>query len=204
MSQLEPHPQPQSGPTHGPNGDFVATVETAERDAEAARLRGRGLSYRAIAAQLGIDVHTAHDAVKRALAAIRGEGAPEALALELERLDTSLQRLDKMQAAAEAVLERRHVHVSGGKIVVQVTEYARDGEGNILLDEDGNPKAENVEQLEDDAPVLAALDRLVKIEIERRAIGESRRKLLGLDAEQKVSVSGGVKYEIVGIPEVDL
>lgn len=201
---MEEQSQQLARPTQGPDGKFVASVEAAIRDAEAARLRGLGMSYRAIAAQLGIDVHTAHDAVKRALNAIRAEGAAEAVALELERFDASLQRLDTMQAAAEAVLRRRHVHVSGGKIVMQITAYARDDEGNILLDVDGNPKAENVEQLEDDAPVLAAVDRLVKIEVERRAIGESRRKLLGLDAEQKVSVSGGVTYEIVGIPAEEL
>ena len=43
----------------------------------------------------------------------------------------------------------------------------------------------------------AAVDRVLRI-MERRA------KLLGLDAEQKVSVSGGVKYEIIGIPAEEL
>lgn len=163
----EEQPQHPGGPTHGPNGDFIATVETAERDAEAARLRSRGLSYRAIAAQQGVDVHTAHDRVHRALAAIRAEGAAEARTLELERLDLA-------QAAVMQALEAKHFTVNQGRV--------------IYLGEDPMP---------DYGPVLAAVDRLVKI-------SESRRKLLGLDAEQKVSVSGGVTYEIIGIAEGDL
>jgi hypothetical protein len=147
---------------HGPNGDFVATPETAERDAEAARLRGRGLGYQAIADQLGISVSTAHDAVKRALAAIRAEPAPEVRQLELERLDA-------MYASVLRVLERRHFTVNGGKVVYH-------GE----------------EPLEDDGPVLAAVDRLLKIQQRRAA-------LLGLDEPVKAEVGGKLTYEIVGV-----
>ena len=166
MSEPE-QPQHQAEPTQGGDGKFVASPDTAERDAEAARLRGRGLSYRAIAAELKIDVHTAHDAVQRALRAIRAEGAAEARTLELERLDLA-------QAAVMQALEAKHFTVNQGRIIYH-------GEGPLT----------------DWAPVLAAVDRLVKI-------SESRRKLLGLDAEQKVSVSGGVRYEVVGIPEGSL
>jgi DNA-binding CsgD family transcriptional regulator len=148
-------PQQQSGPTHGPNGDFIATVETAERDAEAARLRSRGLSYRAIAAELGIDVHTAHDAVQRALQAIRAEGAVEARTIEL-------QRLDGLWEAVLAVLERA------------TTEPGTESDTR-----------------------LKAVATLLKVQ-------ERRARLLGLDAETKVSVSGGVTYEIIGIPTEEL
>lgn len=178
MTDQPEQSQHQDGPTHGPNGDFVPQVATAERDRRAAELRGKGWGYREIAAELGIDVHTAHDAVKRALNAIRAEGAVEVRQLELERLDATLARLDGLQVKVEAVLERHHVTVQQGRIV--------------YLDD---------EPLLDDAPVLAAVDRLVKIEAERRAVAERRAKLLGLDAEQKVAVSGGVTYEIVGLPE---
>lgn len=163
-------PQHQDGPTHGPNGDFIRTTDTAERDAEAARLRSRGLSYRAIAKQLAIDVHTAHDAVSRALRAIVEEPATEVRTLEL-------QRLDAMYDAVLGVLEREHFTVQHGKV--------------IYIGED-DPKP-----LMDDAPVLAAVDRLLKIQ-------ERRARLLGLDSETKVSVSGGVKYEIVGVPAEEL
>lgn len=70
-----------------------------------------------------------------------------------------LERLDRLTVAAVEVLERRHVTVSHGK---------------IICGEDGRP-------LIDDGPVLGAVDRLTKL-------SESRRKLLGLDAREPLSV----------------
>jgi hypothetical protein len=183
-------PERQSTRTHGPNGDFVASPETAERDAEAARLRGRGLGYRAIAAQLGISLGAAHEAVQRALAAVRSEPAEEVQKLELERLDA-------MWTAAWGVLEREHVVVNAGKIVYEAVEYARDEHGNILLDEEDRPVAARVEPLKDDGPVLAAVDRLLKIQARRAA-------LLGLDAPVKAEMGGKLTYEIRGVPAEDL
>jgi hypothetical protein len=51
--------------------------------------------------------------------------------------------------------------------------------------------------MQDDGPVLSAIDRIVRI-------SESRRKLLGLDQPAKTQVSGGVTYEVVGINPDDL
>lgn len=83
--------------------------------------------------------------------------------------DLELRRLDAMYEAVMEVLERRHVTVSHGKVI----------------DLDGEP-------LIDDGPVLQAVDRLLKIQARRAA-------LLGLDAETKVNLSGGVTYEIVAV-----
>lgn len=174
-------PERRRGGTHGPNGDFVATPETAEQDAEAARLRGRGLSYRSIAEQLDVSVSTAHRAVQRGLDAIRAEPAAEVRLLELERLD-------RMYTAVVAVLEREHFTVSQGRII-----YV----GGDPVVSDGKVVYVGGDPLLDDAPVLAAVDRLLKIQ-------ERRARLLGLDSETKVSVSGGVKYEIVGVPAEEL
>ncbi|WP_329462392.1 hypothetical protein [Streptomyces sp. NBC_01431] len=49
----------------------------------------------------------------------------------------------------------------------------------------------------DEGPKLQALQVALKI-------CESYRKLHGLDAEKKVNISGGVRYEIVGIDPADL
>lgn len=157
-------PEQHRGGTHGPDGDFIETAETAEQDAEALRLRSRGLSYRDVAERMGVSVSTAYRSVKRGLDAIRAEPAADVRELELARLDA-------MYEAVVKVLETKHVTVSQGRVVT--------------LDD---------EPLADDAPVLAAVDRLLKIQARRAA-------LLGLDAETKVSVSGGVTYEIVGLPE---
>lgn len=91
-----------------------------------------------------------------------------------EALKMELERLDTMHAAAMRVLEGKHLTVSNGRVVML-----------------------NDQPLPDDGPVLQAIDRLVRI-------SESRRKLLGLDAAKKVDVSGGVKYEVVGVDVDDI
>ncbi|MEU1372995.1 sigma factor-like helix-turn-helix DNA-binding protein [Streptomyces triculaminicus] len=165
----------------GGNGKWIYTPDAARRDARAAELRGKGWPYRRIAEELGVDVHTAHQAVQRALKAIVQEPAENLRTLELERLDTELDRLNNLEEAVKKVLEKHHVTVSQGKVV-----YLND------------------QPLPDDGPVLQAVDRLLKIDEQRRKNGESRRKLLGLDAATKTEVSGGVRYEIVCVDPEDL
>ncbi len=80
-----------------------------------------------------------------------------------------LERLDQLVTAATEVLRREHLAYNNKGVV----EWG----GAPLLD---------------DGPTLAAVDRL-------RQLSESRRRLLGLDAETKVSVSGEVRYEVVGV-----
>jgi len=152
----------------GGNGKYTRSLTTAKRDAEAANLRSKGYSYTRIAETLGYsDRGSAHHAVKRVLELTVQEAGEELRQVERERLD-------RLSEAAWAVLERQHVTVSNGRIVSL----------------DGQP-------LPDDAPVLAAIDRLLRI-------SESRRKLEGLDAPTKTHVSGGVKYEVVGVSTEDL
>jgi hypothetical protein len=92
-----------------------------------------------------------------------------------ELVASEAAQLDDLYVAALEVLERDHLVVSHGKVVT----------GN-----DGQP-------LLDDGPKLSAIREL-------RAIRESYRKLHGLDAEKKINVSGGVRYEVVGIDPADL
>lgn len=77
----------------------------------------------------------------------------------LELIRTEAAELDELYTTALEILERQHPTVSHGRIV---------------KDDDGAP-------LPDDGPRLAALREL-------RAIRESYRKLLGVDAPSKVSV----------------
>ncbi len=151
----------------GGDGRYTRDPETAVRDAEACRLRARGLSYEQIAEQLGVSRSNAYLAVQRAIADIVREPAEEVRQLELVRLD-------EMHRAALGVLEATHYVVDKGKVVMW----------------DGQP-------LIDDGPVLAAVDRMLKIQARRAA-------LLGLDAEKKVSLSGGVTYEVVGVDPAQL
>jgi hypothetical protein len=129
-------------------------ITVALRRAQALAMRKAGASYPEIAAA-GLGYKTTAAAaqdVQRALLAVVAEPAVEVRALELMRLD------DLWVKAAE-VLNRQHVTVSHGRIV----------------------KADDGEPLLDDGPVLAAIDRLLKIQ-------ERRAKYLGLDAPTKVEV----------------
>lgn len=91
------------------------------------------------------------------------------------------------------VLDREHVVVSAnGKIVYEITEYARDDDGNIQLDHDGRPLAKEIARLRDDAPTLAAIKTLLQVQ-------ERRAKLLGLDQPIKADIGGKLTYQIVGV-----
>jgi hypothetical protein len=87
-------------------------------------------------------------------------------AIIVERLEGALARLDTLEQAALKVLERHHITVNNGRVIVV----------------DGEP-------LLDDGPVLQAIDRLVKIEGERQRNAASLRQLFGLDAPTKVEAT---------------
>ncbi|MEZ3180787.1 hypothetical protein KYY02_19465 [Streptomyces pimonensis] len=87
-------------------------------------------------------------------------------------LQIHLTRLETLYQSALDVLEADHVLVSHGRIV---------------KDDDDQP-------LPDYGPKLAAMR-------EARAALADFRKAIGLDAAQKVDVSGGVRYEIIGLAD---
>lgn len=87
-------------------------------------------------------------------------------AIAVGRLEAALARFDRLEAAALIVLERHHITVNNGQI--------------IRIDD---------EPLLDDAPVLAAIDRLNRIEDGRLKNNESLRRLFGLDAPAKVDAT---------------
>lgn len=129
-----------TGQRRSPKGAYERRINTAERDAQAARLRAQHLTYDQIATELGYaDRGHAYQAVQRALLAAVKEPAEELRQLELERLDT-------LARTCEGILARHHVMVSHGRII-------KDDDGQVLLD---------------DGPVMQAVDRLLKIQ-ERRA-----------------------------------
>jgi hypothetical protein len=110
--------------------------------------------------------------LNRLLEAHRNEEAAEVSIYrqqENERLDDELSRLETLEAAARTVLGNRHIMVNNGR---------------VILHPDTN------EPMEDDAPILQAIDRLVKIEDARRRNGERRAKLNGLDMPVKAEVTG--------------
>ncbi len=131
----------------------MTKTETAERRRRALQLRQAGASLTQIGEHLGVSESRACRIVQDALAAVVREPADEVRQLELARLD-------QLWVEATKVLRRTHITVSNGRVAI-------------------DPRTE--QPLEDDGPVLNAIDRLLKIQ-------ERRAKLLGLDAPSKLTV----------------
>jgi hypothetical protein len=113
------------------------------------------MRYEDIAAELGYTSRArAAEAVLQGLRDTVAEPSTELRALEIERLDALWRR-------AWQILDRPHLVAQMGRVV----KYR------------GKPVI-------DDAPVLQAIDRLLRIQ-------ERRAKLLGLDAPVEVEVSDG-------------
>jgi hypothetical protein len=136
---------------------------TAKRRNAAIAMRLAGATYDQIADDLGYASRSA--AFVDITRALEINLAEQRRTTDLFRQE-ELQRLDALWARAWMVLERHHVTVSHGRIV---------------CGDDGDP-------LLDDGPVLAAIDRLLKIQ-------ERRSKFLGLDAP--------TKHEVVSMDVLD-
>jgi Arc/MetJ family transcription regulator len=129
----------------GTRGRFTQRAGTAQRDAQACRLRVTGATYDQIAKALEFhDRSGARRAVQRALATTVREPAEELLALEQARLDELTRTLNR-------VLGARHYVVSAG--------------GKVVLGPDGEPLTDH------GAIVHAALALLRVHESRRRLLG---------------------------------
>lgn len=163
------------------NGRYTRTIDVAQRDAEAARLRARGYSYRKIAAELGIEVSNAYEMVRRALREVVAEAAEDARQMELERYDAILERLEGLEETVKAVLSRKHYVFSNGRLMYL------------------NP--DDPEPLEDDDVVLRAVVQLRGLEDQRLKVSVARAELLGLKipVKQEIELNAGVEYRIIGV-----
>lgn len=93
-------------------------------------------------------------------------------ALELARLEATLERLHNMEESVRTVMARKHITVNNGRVI------------RVL-----NPDSGEEEPVEDDTFILQAVDRLNRIEESRRKTSESIRRLLGLDMPVKVDAT---------------
>lgn len=109
--------------------------DTAALDIEAARLRGKRMTYREIGERMGCSHQTAWDRVNRAYKAARADATD--VAREFER-----QRLDEQYREALRIKDEVHYLTSHGKVI----EHPETGEPLI-----------------DPAPKLAALARMQSI-----------------------------------------
>ncbi|MFB7244633.1 hypothetical protein ACFCYX_19495 [Streptomyces populi] len=112
---------------------------------------------------------TARDLLREECAQRVDPKVDEYRTLELARLEAALERLRNMEESVRTVMSRQHITVNNGR-VIRVP--------NALTGEE--------EPVEDDTFILQAVDRLNRIEEQRRKTGEAIRRLLGLDAPTKV------------------
>ena len=142
-------------------------AEAASRRARAVQLRLGGASFEDIGQQLGVTDTRAHQLWTDALRRTVKEPADQQRALELQRLDT-------LQVHLTQVLGRRHVTVSGGRIVTT---------------DDDQP-------LLDDGPTVSAAQALVRV-------SESRRRLLGLDPPARADINARIHAEVYSVGALD-
>jgi hypothetical protein len=158
---------PRAG--HLPRPSPAERTKTAERRRKAVDMRISGKPWQEIADTLGYDSRaSAAKDVQRAMQQAIAELQPpleELRQLELERLDAELDRLNDLYEIVKGILEREHVTIQHGHVV--------------LLNE---------QPILDFAPILAAADRLLRIEEARRRNGERRAKLTGIESAQRVEV----------------
>ncbi|WP_433893047.1 hypothetical protein [Streptomyces sp. CA-111067] len=132
-------PPPPAPEVRDANGHPIRTPEQVARDAWAAEQRGLGRPYRAIAADLGVSLSSAHTAVRRAYKDIAEPAAGPARAAELAVLEAA-------RDAALDVLGRHHITVSNGRVIT------------LRDDETGKDVP-----LPDDGPILQAAIAVARI-----------------------------------------
>ena len=131
---------------------WYRTPDQIAKDQEAASMRSKAMTYQAIGDHFGITRQADFQMVQRAIADIPKEGAEEVVRLEVEKLDFIERKLYE-------IMTKEHVAFgASGKVVTL----------------DGVP-------IEDDSPVMKAIDGLLKV-------ADRRAKLLGLNAPTKHEV----------------
>lgn len=160
---------------YGKPATDLATAENQNKVIEAVR---QGHSFREIAALMGLSKSQVHRLFRAGLDRIPAENVQAYREEQLADLEVARQ-------VVMDVLAAEHVVVSNGHIVKPITGV--DEDGNYIY---GDP-------LNDDGPALAAVDRLLKIQ-------ERQARILGSDAQEKVELSGGVTYRIVGVDPSEL
>lgn len=156
-----------------PNAAKRKELEITRRRVRVIELREQGLSFREISREIGVSLGLVHRDFEASIERIL---EPNVAAYRAEHT----ARLHKMRAVVEDIIDRRHVVVQQGHVVSEI----------LGSDDDGQPIFG--EPLEDDSIVLAAMDRLHKID-------EAERKLLGLDAKAELAVTGNLTYEFLGL-----
>jgi hypothetical protein len=141
-------------------------VLIAQRRTRVLAMRVEHIPYEDIAVRLGVSV----DLARKDYQLARRQAAADFRAAVAEHRATELIKLDALEREAWRVLKTKHITVQQGRVV-------RDDDGATI---------------EDDAPVLQAIDRLERL-------AKRRAALLGLDAPVRVEVSAEVDEQITAL-----
>ncbi len=146
-------------------------------------LRDQGLTFRDIAAELGVSHQRVWEQYQRAM---RDRPVVAAHAERLEaRREEQLRRIDMEREVLDDIVAKRHVTISNGHVVSEITGHDDDGKPIY-----GDP-------YEDDAPTMAAIDRLGKLD-------DQEAKLLGMYPKTEIAQSVTWRHEIVGVDIKDI
>lgn len=132
-------------------------------------LRDQGLSFREIAAEVERSLSVTWEHYQTAMDLIPAASVKQHQENSAKRLDAQLRRIDMEREEVMEVLRARHLTISNGRIMAEITGYGDDGKpiyGDPILD---------------DAPVLAAVAVLVKLD-------DQEAKLLGLYPKTQISI----------------
>jgi transposase-like protein len=151
----------------GPNRATHSDAAAAERLLLAWEYRVNGWTEQMSADEMGVDRSTISRWLKKAW-----EGRVEPAAAQLREVE--LEKLDRLERLALAVVDRPHLLVSAGRVVMLLNETS--GKEEPILD---------------DGPILAAIDRLVRISVARAEIAgfkapvkiQGEMRLPGLDPQ---------------------
>ncbi|MCX4703877.1 hypothetical protein [Streptomyces sp. NBC_01373] len=178
---------PDDPPSPGPQGDpqrrdrnsmgrFTRTLASVRRDTAAVEYLADhpGTTYEELKERFG---YAHRSDAKKGIERAKADVARPAVT---RLIATESEELDALYTEAVAILQRNHVTVSHGKVITW-----------------RNPDTGEEEPLQDDGPKLQAIQVALRVR-------ESYRKLHGLDQPSQVAVSGGVKYEVVGVDTSDL
>jgi len=157
-------------------GRFTRTLASVRRDAAAAEYQADhpDTTLQQIAELFGYyDKSEARRGILRAKADVARPAIDKLIGAE------SLE-LDALYTEACAILQRNHITVSHGKIVMW-----------------RNPETQQEEPLPDDGPKLQAITVALRVR-------QAYQDLHGLKQPAQVAVSGAVRYEVVGVDPADL
>ena len=150
-------------------GNATRSEAVQQRAAWIVDQKTAGRSYNQIAEDLGLSVAYVHKLYKQTLERIPVEKVED-------HRKTENLKLDRLEREANAFRDMVTPLVSAGKII---RDARRDGEGNVLLTDDGKPIMDVIRDL---SPWMKSIDQRLKIASRRAALN-------GLDMPTKVALT---------------